>query len=208
MLRRPLIIGFTGGSGSGKTTVVEMVADQLGKDLVSSLQQDSYYLDQSSIPSQERDKLNYDHPAALEIPLLASHLEQLIAGKSIRVPVYDYSTHARSAETVVFTPGEIVLLEGTLLLVDLRIRRLLDICFYIETPPDLRFLRRLQRDVLERGRTMESVIDQYLESVRPMHEKFVEPSKELADLVIPWNEQNVKSIQLIVEKIRSLQVLL
>lgn len=182
-----------------------MVADRLGKNSVSSLQQDSYYLDHSNVPRQERDKLNYDHPASLEIALLESHLEQLIAGESIRVPVYDYSTHTRSSETVDLTPGEIVLLEGTLILVDPRIRRLLDISFYIDTAPDLRFLRRLQRDVLERGRTMESVIDQYIESVRPMHERFVEPSKERADLVISWNEQNLESVQLIVDRIRLFQ---
>jgi uridine kinase len=182
---RPLFIAIAGGSGSGKTTIAESVVDIAGRDAVVYLQLDAYYRDRGDLTLGERARINYDHPDSIELELLVEHLDALRRGEAIDRPVYDFSTHVRTAETYRIEPEPVVIVEGILVLADERLRDRFDVRVYIDTEPDIRLLRRLQRDIIERGRTTESVIDQYLRSVRPMHYQFVEPSKRYADLIIP-----------------------
>jgi uridine kinase len=200
----PVIIGVAGGSGSGKTTVVEKIVASLGAHQVSCLQHDSYYYDRSTVPPEERVHINYDHPDALETSLLVRHLELLKAGQPVNVPVYDFARHSRTAETVVVYPRRAVILEGILILADPDLRRLMDIMVFVDTDADIRILRRMDRDLRERGRDLDSVVDQYLESVRPMHLEFVEPSKRYAHIIIPEGGHNRVAVDMLITKIQSI----
>jgi len=204
MGRRPVTIGIAGGTGSGKTTVVSEIYRNLAGEGIALLEQDAYYRDQRHIPLEERKLVNYDHPLAFDHDLLISHLEELLAGRPIQKPVYSFETYTRTEQTVTVEPKGIIILEGILLLEDQRLRNMLDIKIFVDTDPDVRFIRRLQRDLKERGRTLESVIEQYLNVVRPMHLMFVEPSKRYADIIIPEGGFNRVAIDLILAKIRAI----
>ena len=182
---RPLVIGIAGGSGSGKTTIASAVVAEVGADQVAVLEHDSYYRNLEGLTLEERSKINYDHPDSLETELLVLHIESLLEGRPVEKPVYDFAQHLRSPDTVQIEPSPVIVVDGILVLADPQLRALLDLKVFVDTDADLRVLRRLQRDIEERGRTMESVIRQYLATVRPMHLQFVEPSKVYADLIIP-----------------------
>jgi uridine kinase len=201
---KPAIIGVAGGTGSGKTTVVREIVRELGPDQVTVIQHDSYYYDRSGISPAERAHINYDHPDALETPLLVDHVRGLLAGRSAAVPVYDFSTHTRTGDVVSATPRKAVIVEGILVLVDPELRDLMDIRIFVDTDADLRMIRRLRRDLRDRGRTMESVVKQYLDTVRPMHLEFVEPSKRYAHVIIPEGGQNLVAVDMLVAKIHSI----
>ncbi|REJ33031.1 MAG: uridine kinase [Bacillota bacterium] len=198
---RPVFIGIAGGTGSGKTTVTRAIVSRVPEATVAVIEQDSYYKDQSCLPFEERLKINYDHPAAFDTPLLVAHLDQLAAGQPIEKPVYNYKTHTRETYTVRVEPKDIIVVEGLLILWEPDIRRRLDIKIYVDCDADVRVLRRLERDIRERGRTMESVIRQYLESVRPMHLEFVEPSKRYADIIIPEGGFNEVAVDMVATKL-------
>ncbi len=183
--RRPLFIAIAGGSGSGKTTIARSVVDLVGGDSVVYLQQDAYDRDRNDLTLEERAAINYDHPDSIETELLTEHLDRLRAGQAIDRPVYDFSTHTRTEETYRIDPDPAVIVEGILVLADPELRDRFDVRVYIDTAPDLRLMRRLERDILERGRTVQSVLEQYIRTVRPMHYQFVEPSKRYADIIIP-----------------------
>jgi uridine kinase len=200
-LDRPLFIGLAGGSGSGKTTIAEEVVDRL-EGRVALLNHDAYYRNMVELTFEERTRVNYDHPSSLETELMVEHLESLRSGVAIERPVYDFSNHLRSPETVRIEPARVVVVEGILVLSDLRLRLELDLKIFVDTDPDLRLARRLQRDISERGRSVESVIDQYFATVRPMHLEFVEPSRRYADLIIPEG-YNPAAVATVVELIRS-----
>jgi uridine kinase len=180
-----MVIGIAGGSGSGKTTISHAVVDAVGAEVIALIQHDAYYRDNSHLEFEERTKINYDHPDSLESELLIQHLTELRSGRAIEVPVYDFSVHTRTEETVPVIPEAVVLIEGILVLAEPELRKLMDLRIYIDTDSDLRFIRRLRRDIEERGRTVESVTKQYMGSVRPMHLQFVEPSKRYADIIVP-----------------------
>jgi len=201
---KPVIIGVAGGTASGKTTVSDAILERVGRQHIIYLQHDSYYRDLSYLPLEERTKLNFDHPDALETELLVSHLRQLQAGEPVEVPIYDFATYRRSAETRRIEPRRVILLEGLLIFVDKELREMMDVKLYVDTDADLRFIRRLERDIQERGRTMESVIHQYLTTVRPMHLEFVEPSKRYADIIIPSGGFNTTAIEVIVARVERL----
>lgn len=198
----PVIIGLAGGTGSGKTTVAIDVKSRFSVKNVLILPHDSYYRDRSDLPFDEREKLNYDHPSAFENELLVEHLRRLRNWEAVERPVYDYNTHSRHDETVRLEPAEIILLEGILVLENEELRSLMDIKIYIDADSDERFIRRLLRDMKERNRTADSVIEQYVATVRPMHLQFVEPSKRYADIIVPEGGHNVVAIDLLVTKIR------
>lgn len=198
---RPLFIGLAGGSGSGKTTVAGNVIGRLD-GAVSFLQHDAYYRHMPELSYEERTRVNYDHPASLETELLIEHLEALRSGIAVDRPVYDFSDHLRSIETVRIAPAPVVLVEGILVLAEPELRSELDLKIFVDTDPDVRLARRIQRDIEERGRTVRSVIDQYFSTVRPMHLEFVEPSKRYADLIIPEGA-NPAAVETVVEVIRS-----
>ncbi len=182
---RPLVIGIAGGSGSGKTTISEAVVETVGPDLVTLIQHDAYYRDLAHLDLDARAAVNFDHPDSLETELLIAHLGELRAARPIERPVYDFSQHVRTEDTVTVVPETVVLVEGILVLAEAELREMLDLKIYIDTDPDLRLLRRLRRDIVERGRTVDSVMSQYLGTVRPMHLQFVEPSKRYADIIVP-----------------------
>ena len=182
---QPLIIGVAGGSGSGKTTIAASVVEIVGPQHVALVPHDAYYRDQSALSLEERALINYDHPDSLETELLAEHLKRLRAGESIDRPVYDFSTHTRSEETVAVDPESVILVEGILVLAEPTLRDLMDLRVYVDTDADLRLLRRLRRDIVERQRSADSVLEQYEATVRPMHIQFVEPSKRFADIIVP-----------------------
>ncbi len=198
-----MIIGICGGTGSGKTTVARRILENVSDEQVVFFQQDSYYRNVEDMPIELRHQINFDHPDALDNDLFINHIKALRAGEAIKMPVYDFSIHTRKAETVHVEPKPIMIIEGILIFVDAAKRSLMDIKIFVDTNDDLRFIRRLQRDVNERGRTVESVIKQYLETVRPMHEQFVEPSKRHADVIIPEGGYNEVGIDLISGKIRA-----
>jgi uridine kinase len=198
-----MIIGICGGTGSGKTTVARRILENVPQEQVIFLQHDSYYRNLGDMPIELRHRINFDHPDALDNDLFANHVKALRAGESVEMPVYDFSIHARKNVTIRIEPKPILILEGILIFVDAALRELMDIKIFVDTADDLRFIRRLQRDVNERGRTVESVIKQYLDTVRPMHEQFVEPSKRFADVVIPEGGYNEVGIDLISGKIRA-----
>lgn len=193
-MKRPIFIGITGGTGSGKSTIAKEIYRQFGEDCIAMIEQDSYYKDQSHLSMEDRVKTNYDHPNAFDNNLLVSHLESLLNGHSIQKPSYDFSIHNRIEDTTKVEPKEIVIVEGILILEDPRIRELLDIKIYVDTDADVRIIRRMVRDINERGRTMESVINQYLNVVKPMHNQFTEPTKKFADIIIPEGGQDRKSV--------------
>jgi uridine kinase len=200
----PVIIGIAGGTGSGKTTVAKEVLKHFPGASVVTIHHDSYYVDRSHLPFEERARINYDHPDAFENSLMLEQLMALQSGVAIEKPLYDYETHTRKKETLTVRPARIILLEGILVLAVEEIRNLLDIKLYVDTDADERFIRRLRRDMVGRGRTAEQVITQYLETVRPMHLQFVEPSKRYADVIIPEGGRNVVAVDLIVTKLRAI----
>ena len=202
MPSRPLIIGLVGGSGSGKTTVARAILSELGGVDAAFIDQDSYYKDLHGLPLEERARVNFDHPDSLDNDLLAAHLQALAQGVAIDKPTYDFARHTRADQVVRVEPRDVVLVDGILLFVDARLRRLFDIKIFIDVPDDVRFIRRLQRDVAERGRSMESVISQYLATVRPMHLEFVEPSKRHADVIIPEGGHNKIGVEMIQTRVR------
>jgi len=202
--RIPIIIGVAGGTGSGKTTVSQAILERVGRDRIAYIQHDSYYKDQSHLPPEERAKINFDHPDALETGLLVQHLKQLRAGHPVEVPVYDFTTHTRTSQTRRVEPRRVILVEGILIFADNALRDMMDVKIYVDTDADIRFIRRLERDITERGRTMRSVIDQYLATVRPMHLEFVEPSKRYADVIIPEGGFNPVALDMVVARIEAM----
>jgi uridine kinase len=204
-MSKPVIIGIAGGSASGKTSVAEILRDAYaGNKSVVIIRQDDYYKDQSHMEFSERLKTNYDHPFAFDNDLLIKQLDELIAGNKIDKPTYDYVHHTRSDITEEISPADVIVLEGLFVLQDEAIRKKLDMKIYIDTDADIRFIRRLKRDVKERGRTLENVCDQYMTTVRVMHNAFVEPSKKYADIIIPEGSHNVVAIDLLMTKISSI----
>lgn len=201
----PVIIGVAGGTGAGKTTLVRHLVAEIGVDHVLVIQHDSYYADQSHLTSEQRSKLNYDHPDALETSLLTAHVRALVRGSAVEMPIYDFATHARRGETRRAEARDVIVVDGILCLADRVLRQMMDLRLFVEAPDDIRFIRRLRRDLAERSRTPESVIDQYLESVRRMHLEFVEPSKRHADLIVPEGGENRAAIETIVERIGKLR---
>lgn len=201
---RPIIIGVTGGSGSGKTSVSRAIFDQLHGHSLMMLQEDSYYKSQDDIPFEERTKVNYDHPNAFDTDLLIEQLEDLLSWKTIEIPVYDYAAHTRIKEVLVQEPREVIIVEGILTLNDARLRDLMYIKIFVDTDDDIRIIRRIQRDIEERGRTLQSVIDQYLETVKLMYHQFIEPSKRYADIIVPEGGENQVAIDLLVTKVRDI----
>ena len=197
------VIGVAGGSGSGKTTVVRRIVDSLGPEQVTLLDHDRYYRDRNDLRLEERAALNYDHPDALETDLMVAHVRALKAGRSVDVPQYDFTRHARLSEIETFQPRRALIVEGILVFTDASLRDLMDIKVFVDTDSDTRFIRRLQRDVAQRGRTMESVIDQYQHTVKPMHLEFVEPSKRYADEIIPLGGHNTVAVDLLLTMLRS-----
>jgi uridine kinase len=202
--RRPFLIGVGGGTGSGKTTVAERLAAMVGQWELALVKLDSYYCDRAQLPFEERAAINYDHPDAFDWPLLMTHLGALLGGQAAPVPVYDFASHLRTDEVTMVESGPVVVIEGILVLFEPRLRELLDLKVYVDTDPDVRFIRRLQRDVADRGRTPASVIDQYLTTVRPMHLQFVEPSKRYADVIVPHGGMNAPAFDMLVARVRSL----
>ena len=201
---RPIIIGVTGGSGSGKTSISRAILDQFPNHSIMMLEHDSYYKNQDNLVFEERLHTNYDHPFAFDTDLLIEHLEQLRRFETIEKPVYDYVRHTRSAEVILQEPKEVIILEGILILEDERLRNLMDIKIYVETDDDIRIIRRIKRDMEERGRTLDSVIDQYLSVVKPMYHQFIEPTKRYADVIVPEGGANYVAIDLINTKIQSI----
>jgi uridine kinase len=185
MKTKPLVIGVAGGSGSGKTTIINAIIKELEDVDIVTLQHDSYYRDNSNLPIKEREKINYDHPDALETDLLVFHLKELIAGREIEMPVYDFTVHTRKKEGVIKKPAQVIVVDGILIFVEKELRDLMDVRIFVNTDNDIRFIRRLKRDMRERNRTMESVIRQYLKTVKPMHIAFVQPSRRYAHIIIP-----------------------
>lgn len=198
----PFVVGVAGGSGSGKTTVSQRIRDAIGAEHIVYLQHDSYYYDLSHLPLDQRVQLNYDHPESLDTPLLVEHLARLRNGVAVEVPLYDFATYTRLTETRIIQPAPIILLEGILIFAEHDLRALMDLCVFVDTADDLRFIRRLRRDTVERGRTLDSIIEQYLSAVRPMHLKFVEPSKAHADIILPVGGHNEVAMALIVSRLQ------
>lgn len=200
----PVVVGVAGGTGSGKTTVARAILERAGTSQISLIQHDAYYKDLGDLPFAQRAMQNFDHPDALDNELLISHLRKLKSGQAIEMPVYDFTTHTRTAQTQLVRPFRVVMLEGIIILADEALRKLMDVKIFVDTDADIRFIRRLQRDIAERGRTMESVIHQYLATVRPMHEQFVEPSKRFADIIIPEGGFNEVAMDMIAARIKAL----
>ncbi|MBR2826075.1 MAG: uridine kinase [Erysipelotrichaceae bacterium] len=204
-MKKPIIIGIAGGSASGKTSVARKLVKNFDDDkTVAIIRQDDYYRDQSHMPFQERLKTNYDHPDAFDNELLIQQIDDLASGKSVEKPTYDYVNHTRSTITEIVHPSDVLILEGLFVLEDEEIRKRLDMKIFIDTDADIRFIRRLKRDVRDRGRTIESVCDQYMNTVRVMHEAFVEPSKRKADIIIPEGSHNEVAMDLLLTKISSI----
>ena len=199
----PLIIGIAGGSGSGKTTVANAILKRVPPDSIAYIQHDSYYKDLSQLAPAQRATTNFDHPNSLETELMEHQVRELKAGRAVDVPSYDFTTHTRRKETTRVPAHPVILVEGILLYVEPNMRALCDVKLYIDTDADLRFIRRLKRDITERGRTTETVIKQYLETVRPMHLEFVEPSKRYADLIIPYSEFNEVALEFVIARIEN-----
>ena len=197
---RPMVIGVTGGSGSGKTTVSQDIIKRLAGESVVMVPQDAYYQDQSEKSMAERRMTNYDHPDSLDNELLISQLKQLLNRETIEQPIYDYTNHTRSSETITVEPADVIILEGVLLFTEQKLRDLLDIKVYVDTDDDLRFIRRMQRDIVERGRTVDSVVNQYMETVKPMYHQFVEPTKRYADIILPEGGANAVGIGMLEDR--------
>lgn len=200
----PVIIGVAGGSGSGKTSVTQEILRIAGADRVRCISHDSYYRDLSNLDKGDREAVNFDHPDALETDLMAEHLKALLSGQAVEIPLYDFATHIRRRETLTCEPSPVIIVEGLLIFWEEALRKLFDLKVFVDTSDDLRIIRRIQRDTVERGRSVESVIEQYLESVRPMHLEFVEPSKRYADVIIPYDGHNPAAVELISGRLRAL----
>ena len=203
-LERPVVIGIAGGTSSGKTSIAELLIEDLDNNSINIIRQDDYYKDQSDMPMEERVKTNYDHPLAFDFDLMVDNLHDLIEWKTIEKPTYDYTVHNRSKQTEIVHPSDIIIIEGLFALYDKEVRDLEDIKIFVETAADERFIRRLQRDVNERGRTVESITTQYLKTVKPMHDQFIEPTKQYADVIIPQGKTNSVAIDLLKTKINSI----
>ena len=203
---KPFVMGIGGGSGSGKSTIVQELKEKLGPEKMSVIHHDAYYRHRPELTIEERHKINFDHPDSLETQLMVEHIKQLIAGKSVEVPIYDFALHLRSSETIKVEPCQILIVDGILVLNDSQLREMMNLIVFVDVPPDLRFIRRLERDLFERGRSIDSVIRQYLASVRPMHEKFVEPSKRFADILIPGGGHNLQAVKLLLALLQTLPV--
>jgi len=203
-VKRPILIGIAGGTGSGKSTVTREIYKSITDRNVAIIEQDSYYKDQSDISFEERVKTNYDHPFAFDNELLISHLKDLLDGKSIQKPIYDFENHNRKKETVLVEPKDIIVLEGILILYDEDLRNLMDIKLFVDTDADVRVIRRILRDIKDRGRTLDSVVKQYMTTVRPAHMQFVEPTKRYADIIIPEGGYNKVAIDIIVTKVNDI----
>jgi uridine kinase len=199
---KPLIIGIAGGTGSGKTTVARKIAEALPQASVAFLDMDGYYRDFSHLPLEERRKINWDHPEAFDLALFAVHLEQLARGESVEKPVYDFTLHVRSSRTERINAADVVVVDGILLFTDERIRGLFDVKVFVDADPDIRLVRRIQRDMSERDRPLEEILQQYLTTVRPMHQQFVEPGKRFADIIVPRGGQNAVAIEMILTTIQ------
>lgn len=204
MKEKPVVIGVAGGSGSGKTSVTNSICQRFSDQTILVLEQDYYYKDQSHLPLEERLNTNYDHPFAFDNDLLIDHLHQLLHRQVIKKPVYDYKIHTRSDEVVNVEPKDVIILEGILILDDPRLLEMMDIKVFVDTDADLRIIRRLLRDIKERGRTLDSVIDQYISNVRPSHLQFIEPTKRYADIIIPEGGQNLVAIDIMATKIENI----
>ena len=198
-----IIIGIAGGTGSGKTTLTRKLKERFGQD-VSVISHDNYYKRHDELPYEERSKLNYDHPDAFDTDLMVEQIEALRRGETIACPVYDFTVHNRSSETLLIAPTSVIVLEGILIFADEKLRKLMDVKIFVDTDADVRILRRVVRDVKKRGRSLDSVIEQYLTTVKPMHEAFVEPSKRNADIIVPNGGENTTAIEMLAHHIRSL----
>ena len=203
-MKTPVIIGIAGGTGSGKTTVASAIYDRVGSDRIEWISHDSYYRNFDALSPEERAKINFDHPDSLESELLTRHLDVLSKGSSVEVPVYDFATHSRKADTQRVEPRKVIIVEGILVLAEPELRKRIDIKLFVDTPADIRFVRRLTRDIESRGRSLQSVVQQYMNTVRPMHEEFVEPSKRYADLIIPEGGENQVAIDAIIARVERL----
>ena len=203
-LPSPLVIGIAGGSGSGKTTVANVILERVGTQRIALLPHDAYYKDLSNLPPNQRTQINFDHPNSLDTDLLIQHVRQLKTGQAVELPVYDFTKHARTLQTRRVLPQPVILVEGILIFADVILREMFDVKIFVDTDADIRFIRRLQRDIIERGRTSESVIKQYLTTVRPMHLEFVEPSKRYADVIIPEGGLNTVALDMVVARIQAL----
>lgn len=203
-MKTPVIIGIAGGTGSGKTTVARAIYDRVGKDRIEWISHDSYYRSFDGLTPEQRYKINFDHPDSLESELLARHLDVLSKGSSVDIPLYDFTTYSRKQETQHVEPRKVIIVEGVLVLAEPDLRKRIDIKLFVDTPADIRFVRRLVRDIKSRGRSLESVVEQYVTTVRPMHEEFVEPSKRHADLIIPEGGENQVAIDAIISRVETL----
>ena len=201
---RPIVIGVAGGTGSGKTTVANEILQRVGAEHITYIPHNAYYRDLSHLPPRQRDQVNYDHPNALETGLLIEHLKELRAGRAVEIPVYDFTTHTRAQHTRRVEPAPVILVEGILVFAEPELRKLFDVRLYVDTDADVRFIRRLRRDMEERGRSAESVCEQYLSTVRPMHLEFVEPSKRYANVIIPEGGFNEVAIEMVAARIRGM----
>jgi uridine kinase len=201
---RPIVIAVAGGTGSGKTTVANEILERVGAEHIAYIPHDAYYRDLSHLPPHERDQVNFDHPDSLETELLVEHLKALRAGRTVEIPEYDFTTHTRTQRTRRVEPAPVVLVEGILVFVERELRQLFDVKLYVDTDADVRFIRRLRRDIEKRGRSVESVCEQYLSTVRPMHMEFVEPSKRYANVIIPEGGFNEVAIEMVAARVRGL----
>ena len=203
-MKTPVIIGIAGGTGSGKTTVARAIYDRVGPDRIEWISHDSYYRNFDALSAEERRMINFDHPDSLETELLTRHLDVLMKGSSVDVPVYDFATHSRKTDTQRVEPRKVIIVEGILVLAEPELRKRIDIKLFVDTPADIRFVRRLVRDIEARGRSLHSVVEQYMTTVRPMHEEFVEPSKRHADLIIPEGGENQVALDAIISRVEHL----
>ncbi len=201
---RPIVIGVAGGTGSGKTTVTNQILQRVGTENIAYVPHDAYYRDHSHLPPHQRDQVNYDHPDSLETELLIEHLKELRAGRAIEIPVYDFTTHTRTQQTRRVEPAPVIIVEGILVFAEPGLRELFDVKLYVDTDADVRFIRRLQRDIEERGRSVKSVCEQYLTTVRPMHLEFVEPSKRYANVIIPEGGFNEVAVEMVAARVRGM----
>ena len=203
----PLVIGIAGGSGSGKTTVAQEILQRVGPERIAFLQHDSYYKDLSGLPPAQRVDVNFDHPHSLETELLIQHIASLRDGESVEVPIYDFATHSRTNQTFTVQPRRVILVEGILIFTEATLRDMFDVKIFVDTDSDVRFIRRLERDITERKRTTESVIKQYQSTVRPMHMEFVEPSKRYADVIIPEGGHNTAALDMVTARVEALLIM-
>ena len=199
-----MVVGIAGGTGSGKTTLADLILKRMGRENIAYLAHDAYYKDQKHLPAEARAQVNYDHPDSLETNLMIRHIQELLANQAVEMPVYDFSIHSRKEETILVKPKPVILVEGILIFVEKNLRDLFAMKIFVDTDADLRFIRRLLRDIKERGRTVQSVVDQYLRTVRPMHLEFVEASKRYADIIIPEGGLNVVALDMVIARLQSL----